>query len=514
MVGLGLTALSLVLAWYVGGWIAGEDITQVEYLFVAAAVAVASVAILRNWRTGFYIFLPWVLFEDTVRKYLGNNMVIYFAKDFLVALVYLSLFVSVRHKRDRLFRPPFLIPLSLFFWWAVIQMLNPNSPSYLYGFLGLKIDFFYAPLMFVGYALIRNDEDLRELLVVSMVLAGSIAVLGIIQSLVGPGFLNPTTLAPEIRELGDLTKVTPITHQILHLPSSVFVSAGRFSGYLFSVSVLGIGTIGYLLLSGLRGRWLVFVSLASIAVAIALCGSRGALLLSTGSAVCMSAAFMWGAPWRTRQVYRMLKAIRRTIIIAAIAVATIAIIFPKEIGSRWAFYSETLDPRSTASELVNRIWDYPIYNMRLAFSEPHWLMGYGTGTASLGAQYVAKIFKQRKPEVAVESGWGSLMVELGIVGLALWFVWTTVVLLGCWRVVYGLRQTRLFPVGFGILWFAGVMLVLETYASLSVYQDYILNAYLWLLVGVLYKLPDLLITRPVAVPAPATSRAIAQQWMR
>ncbi len=455
-----------------------------------------------------------MLFEDAVRKYLGNNMVIYFAKDFLVALVYLSLFISLRNKQDRLFRPPFLIALSLFFWWAVIQILNPNSPSYLYGILGLKIDFFYAPLMFVGYALIRTDEDLRELLVVSMVLAAAIAGLGIIQSIVGPGFLNPTTLAPEIRELGDLTKVTPITHQILHLPSSVFVSAGRFSGYLFSVSVLGIGTAGYLLLSATRGRWIVFSSLGTIAVAIALCGSRGAFLLSIGSAICMSAAFMWGAPWRTRQVYRMLKAIRRGAVIAALAVASMALVFPKEIGGRWAFYSETLDPRSTASELVGRIWDYPIYNMKLALSEPHWVMGYGTGTASLGAQYVAKIFKQRKPEVAVESGWGSLMVELGIVGLGLWFVWTTVLLFGCWRVVYKLRQTRLFPVGFGILWFAGVMLVFETYASLSVYQDYILNAYLWLLIGVLYKLPDLLITRPVAVPAPVSSRALAAQWMR
>jgi len=511
VVGLGLTALSLVLAWEIGGWIAGENLTQVEYLFVAAGIAVASVTILRNWRAGFYIFLTWVLFEDAIRKFLGNNMMIYFGKDFLVALIYLSLYLAVRNKRDRVFRPPFLIVLSLFFWWAVIQVLNPNSPSYLYGFLGLKIDFFYAPLMLVGFALVRSDQDLRKFLVVSMVLAGAIAGLGIIQSIVGPGFLNPTTLAPEIRELGDLSKVTPITHQLIHLPSSVFVSAGRFSGYLFSVSVLGMGTAGYLLLHSTKGRWLVFGALGTIAVAIALCGSRGVLLLSAGSALCMSAAFIWGAPWRTRQVYRMLKAIRRGAVIMAMALALAALVFPKEIGSRWAFYSETLDPRSTASELNNRVWDYPIYNLMIAFSEPHWVMGYGTGTASLGAQYVARIFKQKKPEVAVESGWGSLIVELGIFGLALWFLWTTVLIYGCWRVVLKLRQTRLFPVGFGAFWFIAVMLIPETYASLNVYQDYVLNAYLWLLIGVLYRLPELLNSRPVPLPAPATSRALVEQ---
>ncbi len=78
--------------------------------------------------------------------------------------------------------------LSLFFWWAVIRVLNPNSPSYLYGFLGLKIDFFYAPLMFVGYALIRSDEDLHEFLVVSMLLAAAVAGLGVIQLSSGPDF--------------------------------------------------------------------------------------------------------------------------------------------------------------------------------------------------------------------------------------------------------------------------------------------------------------------------------------
>ena len=510
-------ALSLLLAYEVGGWIAQENLKQVEYVFVAAAVSVASVTILRNWRAGFYIFLTWVVFEDSVRKYLGNNMLIYFAKDFLLLLMYISLYISVRDRKDRIFRPPFLIVLSLFFWWAVIQVLNPNSPSYLYGILGLKIDFFYAPLMLVGYALIRTDEDLREFLTVSMILAGVVAGLGVVQAIVGPGFLNPSTLAPEIRELSDLSKYTPITHQLIHLPSSVFVSAGRFSGYLFSVSVLGMGTAGYFLLRGAKNRWIIFAALGVIAVAIALCGSRGTLLLSTGSAACMSVMFMWGAPWRTRQVYRMLKAIRRSAIMMGLALALLALVFPKEIGSRWAFYSETLDPRSTASELSHRTWDYPIYNFLLAFSTPHWIMGYGTGTASLGAQYVAKIFKERKPEVSVESGWGSIVVELGVFGLALWFIWTTTLVYGCWRQVLKLRQTRLFPVGFGAFWFIAILLIPETYASLNVYQDYILQAYLWMLVGILYRLPELLVARPVPVPvaavAPVVSRGFVEEFV-
>ncbi len=106
VVGLGLTVLSLALAWEIGGWIAGENLKQVEYLFVAAAIAVASVTILRNWRAGFYLFFAWVLFEDAIRKYLGNNMMIYFGKDFLVLMIYISLYLAVRDRGIAFFVHP------------------------------------------------------------------------------------------------------------------------------------------------------------------------------------------------------------------------------------------------------------------------------------------------------------------------------------------------------------------------------------------------------------------------
>jgi hypothetical protein len=97
-------------------------------------------------------------------------------------------------------------------------------------------------------------------------------------------------------------------------------------------------------------------------------------------------------------------------------------------------------------------------------------------------------------------------------------IWTTVLVLGSWRQVLKLRQTHLFPVGFGAFWFIAAMLIPETYASLNVYQDYILQAYLWMLVGVLYRLPELLVARPVPVPepaaaAPALSRGFVQQFV-
>ena len=512
LVGLCVAVFGLLLAWGIGGWIVSGNLIQVAYLAVAVAVTAIGLGILRNWRSGVYMFLIWLVFEDLVRKYLGNNMAIFFAKDALAAFIYVSVIRAVRNRYEMTFRPPFLVALSCFFWLATLQIFNPYSPSPLYGALALKVYFFYVPFMFVGYALIRSDQDLRRFLMVVLSVATVVAGLGIIQAVVGPQFLNPATLAPEIRELAALDKVTPITQQILHLPSSVFVSAGRYDQYLFSSVVLGLGAAGYLLLHGGRGRRLVLVSLGVIAVGVLFCGSRGTLILSLVSALVMSLAFHWGAPSRNRQLYRALKATRNSVIVMGICVALAALILPEEASKRWNFYSETLSPSSTAYELGHRTWDYPLYEFMLAFSGPHWAVGNGTGTASLGMQYVGKLLGESPPQLSVESGFGSLLAEFGIAGPILWLLWSTMLVVSCWRVVLKLRETRMFPLGFAAFWFAFVVLLPETFGSINVYQDYVMNATLWLLVGILYRLPELIATRPVALPAPdASLRSIQPQ---
>ena len=129
---------------------------------------------LRNWRAGFYVFLVWLLFEDLIRKYMGNDMRIYFAKDYLALITYVSIMVAINQRRAFLFRPRFLFFFSLFFWIAVLQVFNPEIPSVWYGLLGLKLYFYYVPMMFVGYALIETEADLYRFLVINMLLALSL----------------------------------------------------------------------------------------------------------------------------------------------------------------------------------------------------------------------------------------------------------------------------------------------------------------------------------------------------
>lgn len=494
---------AILAAWQAAQWISAGQTKMLIFASIGFVLCAIALTILRSWRMGFYFFVIWLLFEDLFRKYLGNNMAIYFAKDVLAGLTYLSLFVAIRRGQAKLFRPPFLLFFSLFFWLAVLQIFNPYSPSILYGALGMKLYFYYVPLMFVGYALIRDDRDLWKFLIAFMILAAVISALGIIQGLVGPTFLNPPTLAPELN-LGALEKVTPLTNEIFLLPSSVFVSTGRFALFLVVATIVGLGAAGYFIFSRLGRLWIVLGGIAMIAVAVLLSGSRTAVMWALISTAVLTAAYLWGAPAHGGQGRRLMKAIRRSIIFSALALAIFVALFPSQASSRFGFYSQTLMPSSSAYQLSSRTWSYPIGEFAKAFSDPHWVVGNGTGTASLGMEYVSKIVGAR-PNNGVEEGFGQLILEMGILAPFLWILWTAALLRASWKVVRELKGTRLFPIAIAILWYAFALLYPLTYLTLDAYHNFVNNAFLWIFIGILFRLPDIATSAPSSAIVKATS---------
>jgi hypothetical protein len=178
-------------------------------------------------------------------------------------------------------------------------------------------------------------------------------------------------------------------------------------------------------------------------------------------------------------------------LLGGLAIVTLAVIFPEQVNSRLAIYSETLSPYSTASELATRSRDYPLRNFLAAFDTPHWMYGYGTGTASLGIQYVARIMHAPNTGIGVESGYGQLVVEMGVFGLLLWIILGAAVSLSAWKIVKQLRGSPWFPIAFVIFWFIFVLFFPMGYNSLAFYQDFLVNAYFWILIGILFRLPHL-----------------------
>src|SRR5580698_2276274 len=94
LLGFGTLVVGAFAAYEAAQYVINGDITGLAYAALCLAGVAVVVAILHSWRNGVYFFLSWLLFEDFVRKFLGNNMAIYFAKDFLVLIVYISFFVA------------------------------------------------------------------------------------------------------------------------------------------------------------------------------------------------------------------------------------------------------------------------------------------------------------------------------------------------------------------------------------------------------------------------------------
>jgi hypothetical protein len=494
------------IVWASTYWILTGSFTMLIMGGMAIAMIIVVVNTLNDWRTGLFLFIVWLLLEDLARKFLGNSLILVFGKDVLAADTYLSWFLARRRRQEPSFRPPFLVPLACFFGLAVMQVFNTQSPSMIYGLLGLKLYFYYVPLMYAGYALLRTGRDLERFLIFNVGAGLLIAALGIIQSVVGLTFLNPDQLAPELETLGNLTRESPLTHKLIPAPTSVFVSSGRFAWYVILVAILAFGAQAYLLLTRRRRAAYGFFGIGVAVVAAMQSASRATALYTLISLMVLSAGFLWGAPWRWGQGRSLVTAIRRGFLVAAGGLLLMIQLFPASIGANWSFYFETLSPTSSASELQHRTWEYPLQNLENALQHAGWFYGYGTGTASLGLQYVARLLNQPPLVIGVENGFGVLMLEMGILAPLLWLIWTGSLLYYAWKVVRQLRETMYFPIALSIFWYSFLLLWMFTLMGMAPYQNYVMNAYFWLLIGVLFRLPHLAAKSPAMTSTAPASR--------
>ena len=483
-------ALVLLAAYGCADLIVRDEPSTLYYAGLTVLGGVALLAILQDWRKGVYCFFGWIAFEDLIRKYLGNDMRVYFAKDFLVIAMYLSFFIATRRSGTKFYRPAFYTSLVLFFWYCVLEVFNPASTSIFFGLMGLKLYFFYAPFVMIGYALFVSEKEVRKFFFFNSLLILVVTGFGITQSILGHKFLNPEMIQSDIRGLSTSYRVSPITGLVAYRPTSFFVSAGRFQNYLVMSWILMLGFAGFLLMRKQKGRLLSFTALGAAAAASLMTASRGVFLWTTCSALVIALALIWGASWSAGQRIRVMRAIHRTAIFVGIGFVLLVGMFPDEVASRVAIYSETLSLSSPKSEFVFRSRDYPLQNFMAAFDYPRWPYGYGIGTASLGVQYVTRLLHARPMNIGVENGYGQLVIELGIGGLLLWIALAFGITSAAWRVAKKLKGTPWFPIAFGIFWYTFILLFPMSYYSFIAYQDFVMNAYFWLMLGLQFRLSE------------------------
>jgi len=125
-------------------------------------------------------------------------------------------------------------------------------------------------------------------------------------------------------------------------------------------------------------------------------------------------------------------------------------------------------------------------NLIMAFQHDRWLED--TERERLRWDCICcELSRRTHPTIGVENGYGDLLIEFGILGRFYGYCGSPL----C-SGPDGKSSTSsadgLFSLGVAIWWYAVVLLIMLVYFGLPAYQNYVNNAYLWLLVGVLYRL--------------------------
>ena len=99
-----------------------------------------------------------------------------------------------------------------------------------------------------------------------------------------------------------------------------------------------------------------------------------------------------------------------------------------------------------------------------------------------------------------------------LLGIVLWLVMATAIAVSAWKVLRQSRGSPWFPIGIVIFCCAFLMLFPFMVGGIQAYEDFVLNAYLWLLLGVLFRLPHVKVSAELEAAQLASARP-RRRWI-
>lgn len=349
-----------------------------------------------EWRTLVKIVLFWIIFEAMVRRYIVNDVALFFIKDGILAVAYVKAFAE-RFARPRPLVHSSLvnIPLALLVSWSVIQVFNPALLNKVVGLLGLRVSFWYVPLLYIAGDCFRTPDQLLRFLRRYVQLGIVICLFGFAQWLAGPG-------AAISKSYVDFSLYTA-GRLIVFRSMSTFASNGSFAEYVLFIVLFGLVCARSLRPEIALGKAQQAVLAVSVAAAVVATGQIALVALIPLYLVYMRIV-------DPPSVARRGRALRLIIGIAVLSAIVVALI-PVAIGT-WQRLAMFADPMFIAKRLVQHVLE-PIPRALSAS-----IFGHGTGSQSAGLRYLfgnqslASLFQ-------IEGGYAKAAWELGIVGLIL-----------------------------------------------------------------------------------------------
>ena len=373
-----------------------------------------------------FLIFAYTTVEGLVINMLYPNTLPFIFKDGAIVLAYLALLTETRGSNGSLSK--ISGPLIAFGLVTCAFLLLPAPGMSLLGELvAVKQRLFYIPLIWVGYHFLRDERDLRALLRVMAWTAIPACIFGIYLYFTGPSGLTAIGA-----NYSAVINSTAGEHNISfwRVPGT-FNSPGQYGGYLLVNAVLFVGVLFDAGVDS-RQRLLTTVSLVIALGALLVSGSRSPLLLFM--LCCVLMLMLTGR-------------------LKGIGVWVGGLYGVLTVG--FTFFGEGVHDRvgSIAS------WEHVSRFQETYFGQLFWPMllqapmGFGLGRATIGARH----FTEWRNVMLVESYFGIIVAETGVIGLAifLWAMLAVVALLWRCHAVMRSAPTR-------TLWYAVALPVLVT----------------------------------------------------
>jgi hypothetical protein len=403
-----------------------------------------------------YLIFIYTCVEGLVINIMYPNTLPFIFKDFAIVAAYLALITNSPGGSGSLSK---LTPAIAGFSLLTLAFLAMPSPVSFFGMLvAVKQRLLYIPLAYVGYHFLRDERDYFGLMRVMALTSIPVSVFGIYLYFAGPAGL--TALGAKYSAVIG-SGAGSHGQQFWRVPST-FTSPGQFGIFLLAN---GAGFLGVLFgkTPDKKLRTLTIVSLVILIAALLVSGSRSPLLLlfGIGGMMLILTGRLGGIG-----------------VAAAGAYTVFAVAF--------SYFGGGVEDRvgSIASwEHVERFRDTYFGQLFLQFllQSP---MGFGLGRATIGARH----FNQWQNLMFVESYFGIIAAEMGVLGLAV-FGWLTLAILATLS-----RMRRLMASSqLNLNWLSLALFVLATTALLPVGTPIDAspgNLYFWFFLGMLVKMYD------------------------
>lgn len=438
--------------------------SELQLVLVAIAIA-AGIGSIAYWRHAVVAAMLLLVFEGALRKWAlpGSQAALYLAKDVLFLGAYVG-FALTKGFAAPVSRARFyIVLLGMSAAYGLVEMLNPALPSLAVAAVGWRAYFFYIPLLFMVPHLYASQDGLYRGLHRYALLALPVAALGLFQ------FYSPMDSAlnkevdfgsgdaPTVQSFGDNERVRV---------AGSFSFVTGYSSYLTAVALL----VGALLAGRgwrFRGNVTLYSGLILIVAAMFATGSRAPVYSLIGS---IAAYTIFAAVNKDLST----SAAVRACIGAAVLAAGVWNFLPE---TATAFHQRAAHSDDALERMVS-----PLIEPFMILQEAG-LAGYGIGAAHQSATFlVGADYSWWTKGLATESESSKVMLELGILGFFLVFLFRIAIAFAAFRAAFNLKSRE----------GRSLALVLALFLGIQVFGAVIfnptMNVLYWFAVGMLFAL--------------------------